>query len=97
MKRLRVGVFGVGRGANIAQNFRLLNCDIVAMCDERKDRMESALKQLNDQTIAVYDNFDEFINHGMDAVILANFFHEHSKYAIKKETKHDPLYRLLHI
>ena len=83
MGNLKVGVFGVGRGSDIAQNFKLLNCEIVAMCDERKDRMDAAIKKMNDSTIAIYDNFDEFICHDMDAVILANFFHEHSKYAIK--------------
>lgn len=83
MGKLKVGVFGVGRGIDIAQNFKLLNCEIVAMCDERKDRMDVAIKIMNDSTIAIYDNFDEFIQHDMDAVIIANFFHEHSKYAIK--------------
>ena len=83
MGKLKVGVFGVGRGIDIAQNFKLLNCEIVAMCDERKDRMDKAIKKMNDSTIAIYNNFDEFIHHDMDAVILANFFHEHSKYAIK--------------
>ena len=83
MGKLKVGVFGVGRGIDIAQNFKLLNCEIVAMCDERKGRMDEAIKKMNDSTIAIYNNFDEFINHDMDIVILANFFHEHSKYAIK--------------
>ena len=83
MGKLKVGVFGVGRGIDIAQNFKLLNCEIVAMCDEREDRMDEAIKKMNDSTIAIYDNFDKFIHHDMDAVILANFFHEHSKYAIK--------------
>ena len=40
MGKLKVGVFGVGRGIDIAQNFKLLNCEIVAMCDEREDRMD---------------------------------------------------------
>ena len=54
MGKLKVGVFGVGRGINIAQNFKLLNCEIVAMCDERKDRMDEAIKKMNDSTIAIY-------------------------------------------
>lgn len=83
MKKLKIGVFGVGRGVDIAKNFELLNCEIVAMCDERKDRMDKAIKDMNDDSIAIYDNFEEFICHDMDAVILANFFNEHSKYAIK--------------
>ena len=83
MEKFKVGVLGVGRGIDLAKNFKLLNCEIVAMCDDRRDRIDRAIKIINDDTIAIYDNFDEFINHDMDAVILANFFHEHSKYAIK--------------
>jgi len=83
MDRMKIGIFGVGRGMDIAKNFMLLNCDIVALCDNRKDRMERALKQMNEKDVAVYDNFDDFIEHDMDAVVLANFFHEHAPYAIK--------------
>ena len=59
MGKLKVGVFGVGRGIDIAQNFKLLNCEIVAMCDKRKDRMDEAIKKMNDSTIAIYNNFDD--------------------------------------
>lgn len=83
MEKLRIGIFGVGRGSYIAENFRLLNCEIVAMCDNRKERMDLAKSRMNDSAIAVYDDFDKFIEHGMDAMIIANSFHEHSKYAIK--------------
>ncbi len=36
-----------------------------------------------DESVAVYENFDDFINHPMDAVILANNFYQHAPYAIK--------------
>ena len=78
MKKLKIGVFGTGRGMDIAKNFMLLGCDIVAVCDERKERLKKATDMLGD-TAAVYTDFDEFIEHdGLDAVILANFFHEHT-------------------
>ena len=32
---------------------------------------------------AVYESFDDFIEHDMDAVVLANYFHEHAPYAIR--------------
>ena len=82
MNRLRVGVFGAGRGLGLAKNFMLLNADIVALCDNHKERRESALKQL-DKGVAAYENFDDFIEHPMDAVILANNFYQHAPYAIK--------------
>ncbi len=82
MKKIKIGIFGAGRGMDIAKNFMLLNCDIVALCDDRKERREKAAKEL-DSSVAIYDNFNAFIEHDMDAVILANFFHEHAPYAIK--------------
>ena len=82
MSKIRIGVFGTGRGTHLAQNFKMLGCEIAAICDFHKERREDAAKKLGDN-VAVYDNFDEFIEHGLDAVILANFFHEHAPYAIK--------------
>ena len=82
MKRIKIGVFGAGRGADIAKNFMMLNCDIVALCDNRPDRLMSGAKKLGGD-IALYDDFDRFIEHQMDAVIIANYFHEHAPYAIQ--------------
>ncbi len=82
MKRIKIGVVGGGRGATLAQNFMLLNCDVVALCDDIPERLELGKKRINNG-LALYSDFDEFIKHDMDAVILANFFHEHAPYAIK--------------
>ena len=82
MKKWKIGVFGTGRGLDIAKNFMLLNCDIVAICDFHKDRLAAAASYLGEDT-AVYEDFDSFIEHDMDAVILANYFHEHAPYAIE--------------
>lgn len=82
MKKIKIGVFGVGRGMDIARDFMLLDCDVCAICDNHKERREKAAAELGG-TAAVYEDFDSFIEHDMDAVILANFFHEHTPYAIK--------------
>lgn len=82
MKNLKIGVFGAGRGVDIAKNFMLLGCDIVALCDSRKERIDEGIKNLG-KSVQVYEDFDEFINHPMDAVIIANFFNEHAPYTIK--------------
>ena len=82
MARLKVGVFGTGRGMHLAHNFNLLGCETVAICDFHEERLERAAKQVG-ENVAVYKDFDEFIKHDMDVVILANFFHEHAPYAIK--------------
>ena len=82
MKNLKIGIFGVGRGMDIAKNFMLLGCNIVAICEFNDERREKAAKTL-DSSVAVYKDFDSFIEHDMDAVVLANYFHEHAPYAIK--------------
>lgn len=82
MSKLKIGILGVGRGMDIARNFMLLNCDITAVCDFNEERLQKAAKELGN-TVTVYSDFDSFIEHDMDAVILANFFHEHAPFAIK--------------
>lgn len=82
MNKIRIGIFGVGRGMGIAKNFMLLDAEIVAVCENHKERREEAMKKLP-QDVVAYENFDEFINHPMDAVILANNFYQHAPYAIK--------------
>ena len=82
MKKIKVGIFGVGRGMHLAKDFMLLGADIVAICDFNKERLGEAVKKVSADT-AVYDNFDAFLGHDMDAVVIANYFHEHAPYAIK--------------
>lgn len=82
MKEYKIGVFGAGRGAHLAANFKLLGCKIVALCDFDEKRLAIGAAQLGED-VALYSDFDSFIEHEMDAVILANYFHEHAPYAIK--------------
>ena len=82
MKKIKVGIFGVGRGMDLAKNFMLLGADIAAICDFNKERLDAAAKKVGTDT-AIYSDFDSFIEHDMDAVVLANYFHEHAPFAIK--------------
>ncbi|MBQ8783124.1 MAG: Gfo/Idh/MocA family oxidoreductase [Clostridia bacterium] len=82
MKRYKIGIFGAGRGIDIAKNLMLLDCDIVALCDFNERRAAEGLKKLG-YDVSVYEDFDSFIEQEMDAVVLANYFHEHAPYAIK--------------
>lgn len=80
---VKVGIFGSGtRGTYLARDFVNLGCEIVALCDTRKESIESAAKELGGN-VALYTDFDSFLEHGMDAVVLANFFHMHAPYAVK--------------
>ena len=83
MKKIRIGVFGVGaRGRQLIGTLLLLNCEIVALCDTRESELCKAAALLGGDT-ATYRDFDAFLDHGMDAVVLANYFHEHAPYAIR--------------
>ena len=82
MKQLRIGVFGAGRGVTLAENFRQLGCKIVALCDFDEKRLAEGAAHAG-EGVALYRDFDGFIQHDMDAVILANYFHEHAPYAIR--------------
>ena len=82
MQKIKIGVFGVGRGMDLVKEFLLLGADVVALCDFHQDRLDAATKQVS-ADVAIYNDFDAFLEHDMDAVVLANFFHEHAPYAIK--------------
>ena len=85
MSKIKIGMFGAGvRGRSFIEPLLLLGCDIVALCDakERDDEIQKTAKLCPDMP-AVYYSFDEFIEHDMDAVILTNFFNEHTPYAIR--------------
>ncbi len=83
-QKFKIGIFGCGRGlfvANIVEkNFRDTAC-IYAVCDRRPDQLANAAKVSPDAL--QFDNFDDFIECGLDAVVLANYFHEHAAYAIR--------------
>lgn len=83
MQTVKFGIFGLGRGASFYDNIRLNNGEVVAVCDKSEEKLEEAKKLLGNN-LAVYTDYDSFINHqGLEAVFLCNFFHEHAPYAIK--------------
>ena len=82
MDKIKVGIFGYSRGSSYVDAFLQNGTEIVAVCEKRSDRVARAKEKLG-ENIAIYDNFDAFIEHDMDAVLLANFFHEHTPYAIR--------------
>jgi len=79
-RKVRIGVLGLGRGS-FAKNYCKVadNAELVAVCD----RNEAALKRYENEGVALYTDYDEFLKHDMDAVVLANFATEHAPFAIK--------------
>ena len=84
MKKVRIGVMGAFRGTSMI-NYCLKadNAEVVAICDKWVEGIEKQKQQHPDANITYYTSFDEFINHDMDAVVLANYANEHAPFAIK--------------
>lgn len=78
---IRIGLFGAGRGDFVA-NFCLKTHEakLVAVCDKNEELFENFKRKAD---ITFYKSFDEFIEHDMDAVVLANYANEHAPYAIR--------------
>ncbi len=86
MTKVKVGVFGGYRGFTmINQLLGNKDAQLVAVCDKYRpvlDKVDKAAKE-HGLEIALYESFDEFIQHDMDAVVLANYANEHATYAVR--------------
>ena len=91
MKKIKIGVLGGYRGTSMISYCKKAdNAEIVAICDKSPEVLEAQKERAEGYDITFYDNFDEFIEHDMDAVVLANYANEHAPFAIKamKKGKH---------
>ena len=82
MKTIKLGIFGLERGASFFESVLVNNGEIVALCERNRAKLENTAQSLPEKP-ACYTDFDAFLEHDMDAVFLANCFHEHAPYAIR--------------
>ncbi len=83
MQKIRVGIFGFSRGAAYADHFLSNNAEIVAICEKQETRLNRAKEKFG-KSASYYKDFDSFIEHkGLQAVLLANYFNEHTEYAVR--------------
>jgi len=82
MKQVRIGIFGANRGGDYITALLANDANIVAICDKDEFWLNKRKEQMGDK-VAYYTSFDEFIEHPMDAVLVANYFHEHAPFAIR--------------
>ena len=91
MDKVKIGVIGGGRGKSMIRYGReASNAELVAICDFRDDILERMKKECGEDGISYYSDYDEFLKHDMDAVVLANYANQHAPFAIKamKAGKH---------
>ena len=78
--KIRVGVIGVGRGMSFAHGAPFVGMELVALCDTWEAKLHEAGKKLN---VTTYTDYGQFLSHDIDAVVLANYFHQHAPFAVK--------------
>ena len=84
MKKVRIGVVGGYRGTGMINYCKIAdNAELVAICDNNPEVLEGQKKLCEGMNLAFYDNYEDFLNHDMDAVVLANFATEHAPFAIQ--------------
>ena len=84
MKKIRIGVLGAYRGTSMINYCEVSDkAEVVAICDKWQEALETQKANLKDDRITYYDNFEDFIKHDMDAVVLANYATEHAPFAIR--------------
>lgn len=81
-KRIRLGIWGLGRGSNFIKAAKALNIDVVAGCDINKTLCDNFSKLCPDAFVTADEN--EFLAYkGLDAVIIATFFQSHAEHTIR--------------
>ena len=84
--KLKIGVFGGYRGMTmITVLMGHPDAELVAVCDKVQWILDNVKNEAekHGQTVACYNNFEDFFKHDMDAVVLANYANEHAPYAIR--------------
>ncbi len=80
-RRLKLGIWGLGRGAHFIKTCRDLQIDVVAGCDYNKDMRDSFKKVCPDAYVT--DNEDDFLAQDFDAVLVATWIFSHCEHSIK--------------
>lgn len=80
-KRIRLGIWGLGRGMSFFNTCKFLNIDVVAGCDFNAHMRDNFIKQCPGAFVT--DNDEEFLKQDFDAVLLATFCPAHGPHAIQ--------------
>ncbi len=86
MAKLRIGVIGGRRGScMVNETLNSNEAELVAVCDKVQESVDYCVNIAKEKGVTVtgYSDYDEFLKHDMDAVVLANYANEHAPFAIK--------------
>jgi len=83
MKEIRIGIFGGFRGmAFYSVIARTEGFRVAAICDANPQTLEQVRAAVGEE-VFLCSTYEEMVSVGLDAVILANYFHQHASYAIR--------------
>jgi len=77
---IRVGVVGVSRGQSFMRSALQSGMELVAICDTWEERLAQVGNELG---VATFTDIDALLAYDLDAVVLANYFHEHAPLAVQ--------------
>ena len=80
-KRIRLGIWGLGRGMSFYSTCKLLNIDVVAGCDYNPHMREGFLRANPGAFVTASE--DEFLAQDFDAVLLATYCPDPARGAVK--------------
>ena len=80
-KRIKLGIWGLGRGGSFVSCAKALNIDVVAGCDF-SPHIRETFAEANPGITLTADE-DEFLNMDIDAVLVATWFPYHVEHCIK--------------
>ena len=79
-RNIKVGIAGASRGAHLLRSMKNTGLEAVALCDTFKAKLDLECAKAG---VRGYENFDEFLQHDMDAVVIATPFPNHAPLAMK--------------
>jgi len=84
-KKIRFGLYGLSdRGSSLTQDIVKAGGEVVAYCDSNPETLKKYTDTFFPEGGAKgFTSFDDFIKEDFDAVLLANYFSEHARYAVK--------------
>lgn len=87
MPKLKIGILGASRGMDFAERMLLdyEYAEVTAVCETYPVLFEKCREFFREHHKDVYccDSFDDMLDAGIDAVIIANYANEHAAYVIK--------------
>ena len=81
MEKIRIGIFGLGRGGSFYESITACGGVVAALCDKDEKKLNEAKEHCPEAEC--FTDFEKFIDCPMDAVLLANYFTQHAEYAIR--------------